>query len=207
MTSKRTAAPKERSKAPGEWEDRPIGELVLVLGRDFDRLHKRMITSAKRGYVSDADAAHARNLIRCLFALVEGVTFALKLDALGEHLDHDQLGPSGAGELVFEERYDLNNRGQIIKRPLRITVEQSVKFAFRFYSETYGVSNPLDTNSDWWHALKRAQVVRDRLMHPRQPEDLDITPAEIMDAVAAESGFRNCVGKVLTDKTAQSRRS
>ena len=159
-----------------------------------------MLASAKRGYVSDADAAHARNLIRCLFALVEGVARALKMDALGEHLDHDSLGPQGAQELVLEERYDINNRGQIMKRPFRIKIEQNVKFTFRFYSETYGVSNPLDTNSDWWHALKRAQVVRNRLMHPGQPKDLDIATKEIVDAVVAKTGFMKCVRQSVLGK-------
>lgn len=200
MTSKGPASRKKPRKAPGKSEDRTSGELFLVLSKDFDRLHARMLTSAKRGYVSATDAAHARNLNRCLFALAEGTAFGLKVDAMGELLDRGTFGPPGAKELVFEERYDLNKRGEIITRPLRVPVEQNVKFAFRFYCETYDISNPLDTNSDWWHALKRAQVVRDRLMHPRQPEDLDITPKEVMDAVVAKHGFIECVGKIVLRK-------
>lgn len=200
---------KRRSKntplqSPTDAEERPIDELMVVLGRDFDRLAKRMLASAKRGYVSSADAAHARNLVRCLFALVEGVTFAIKLWALGRHVDEGKRGPPGAGELVFEERYDIADKGEIVTRPVRITLERNVKFAFRFFVETYGIPNPLKTDSDWWRAFKRCGRVRNRLMHPRRPEDLDITPKEIIDAVTAEAGFRETVAGLLGHKGSRS---
>jgi hypothetical protein len=62
--------------------DPSTAELVVVLAEDFERLERRMMASAKRGHVNAADEAQARSLIRALFALVEGLVYAIKIDAL-----------------------------------------------------------------------------------------------------------------------------
>lgn len=200
MSTTRTPSRARESRTVAS--DRPIGELIRILGSDFDRLRKRMFTSANRGYVSAADAAHARSLIRSLFALIEGTTSALKMHALGEWLDREldsseKMQLVHYTQIVFEERTELDRHGRIVMRPRRFPIEQNLKFAFSFYSETFGVPNALDTDSKWWHASMRSQVVRDRLMHPRDPQDLDMTPKEILDALEAGHGFMHCVHAIV----------
>ena len=170
---------------------------MVVLGADFDYLRSKMITSAKRGSFTKKDATHARSLIRSLFALVEGIVFTLKLVAIARHLDRGSKGPTGAGELVFEERYDIDSHGEIVTRSMKIPLERNLRFAFRFFATTFGVRNELDTQADWWHAFRRCEAVRDRLMHPRSPEDLELLEQDIVDASVAENGFRNAVAKMI----------
>ncbi len=186
-----------------KYQNRPIGELITVLGEDFEYLAERMYTWAKRGTITNRDLTHARNLVRCLFALVEGVTFSIKLEALEKYFKEGRHDIRGIVELVFEERYDVDDKGGITIRPIRITTDKNVKLAFRLYSEIYGISNLLNTGSKWWAALRRSNNVRDRLMHPRDPQDLDISPQEILDAIEAENGFRDLVWKTLEAKKAK----
>jgi hypothetical protein len=125
--------------------------------------------------------------------MVEGSTHALKVKALEHHEALHSTVPPGAKEVVFEERYEVDNTGQIVTRPMKITWEQNVKFTFRFFSEVYSMPNPLRTDADWWQALKRCDKVRDYLMHPRTAHDLNIKPEIIRDVMVAERGF----GKAL----------
>jgi hypothetical protein len=182
----------------------PVGEVMRVLGRDFDYLAGKMTPSAQRGTFTQKDATHARSLMRALFALVEGVTHALKVTAMGYHLVQDKSSArTGVGEVVFEERYELGDKGEIVTKPMKITLDRNVKFAFRFYAETYSVENPLKTDAQWWHALKRCEKLRDRLMHPRRPEDLQLKTNDVVDALAAEHGFKETVTDLVSGGTVQ----
>jgi len=181
-------------------DDRSTAELVEVLSNDFHRLEKRMVTSAKRGYMSSADESNARSLIRALFALVEGVVYAMKIDALFVAEERGQPLSFAESALVFELRHELSDHGEVIERPANVTLERNVRFAFRLYAQVFGIASSLDTNSDWWHALRRSMRVRNRLMHPRQPADLDIGPKHVVDAVVAKRGFIQAVGETLRHK-------
>jgi len=169
--------------------DRSTVELIRTLNSDFERLVKRMLASAKRGHVSATDESHARNLVRTLFALIEGTIFIIKIEALFTAEEQGSKLPFQEAALVFERRHDLNNRGEIMDRPAKISLERNIRFAFQVCSRVFKCPNPLDPTSKWWHALQRSRRVRDRLMHPRFPAHLDVGPKEIIDAVAAQRGF------------------
>ncbi len=170
--------------------DRCTVELVITLASDFERLVKRMLTSAKRGHVSPSDASHARNLVRTLFALVEGTVFLMKIEALftAEEQGSRTLLSRVCAGFRAASRFERRS-GEVVERPANISLERNIRFAFRICSQVFKCSNTLDTNSDWWHALKRSRRVRDRLMHPRLPGNLDMGPKEIIDAIAAQRGF------------------
>ncbi|MFY9327502.1 MAG: hypothetical protein WAO76_05705, partial [Georgfuchsia sp.] len=50
-----------------------------------------------------------------------------------------------------------------------------------------------DPSSEWWGCLKKTIKVRDRLMHPRMPLDIDISDEEVVDALKATEGFFNAL--------------
>ncbi len=143
--------------------DRPLGDVIRILGDDFDRLTRRMMASANRGAFTDTDASHARSFVRAFFALVEGTCNALKMDALGQMLDDDREIEPGVKEIVFEERYDLDGKGRGVVRPFTYPVESNVKFAFRIYAEAYGRQYSLDTSAEWWAALLEMKSTRNHL--------------------------------------------
>jgi len=169
--------------------ERGTKELIMILNSDFERLVNRMVQSAKRGYISKADESHARNLVRTLFALVEGTVYALKIEALFAADEQGRELSMLESMFVLEIDYDLNDKGEIVDRTQKIKLENNIIFAFRLCSQVFRCSNTLDKKSDWWQALKRSIHVRNRLMHPRFPSDLDMGGKEIIDAVAAQRGF------------------
>jgi hypothetical protein len=180
--------------------DESVGEVAKVLVSDFQLLSSRMKSSARRGTYTAKDATHARSLLRALFALIEGTTHAVKVMTMNYHpLLSTKPLPPGALEVVFEERYDVDDKGRIVTRPMKITLESNLKFAFRFCAETLGVQNPLRTDAVWWQALKRCNRRRDYLMHPRTAEDLHLDFATIADAMAAEKGFGETLHVLLDE--------
>ena len=177
--------------------DRSVGDVMTVLGKDFDYLASKMEASSRRGTFTVKDATHARSLVRALFALVEGVTYALKITAYDCHVSYKRALPPGATEMALEHRYELSDTGEIVTRPAKITLDRNLKFAFQFYAATFSATNSLKTNTDWWQALKRCEKLRDRLMHPRRPDHLAVMPRDVVDAVKAERGFKQAVVELI----------
>lgn len=168
--------------------ERALGELILILGKDFERLQRRMETSAKRGNFTETDESYARSLIRALFALVEGTCNAIKVDALGKLLDSGSVQPEVVN-VTMEQRFDLDDKGRIVQRSLTYTWDKNVRFAFAQHALAYRCKNWLDPSQEWWSALVAVSKVRDRLMHPKRPEDLDLVPSDVVCCIRAKSGF------------------
>jgi len=182
----------------GEQEERAVGEIIDILAEDLNRLRKRILLSAKRGTFTDNDAANARAFVRAFFAFVEGTCNALKVQALGDLLDDDELDVEpGTVDIVFEQRYDLDDHGEIVVKPLVYSLQKNVKFAFRLYSVASRRSNPLDTSASWWAALLEMSKVRDRFMHPKKPVDLDVAPHDVCRCVEAMHGFWSAVRRMV----------
>ncbi len=97
--------------------------------------------------------------------------------------------------LVVEVDSDLNDKGEVVERPARLRLASNVRFAFRLLERATGGSFRIDPSSDWWSSLRRTIAVRDRLTHPRFPEDIDVSGEEIVTALKAKVGFE----KTLSD--------
>ena len=59
----------------------------------------------------------------------------------------------------------------------------------RLSRSRYGKHQDADVSLTWWEKLKEAIKVRDRLMHPRFPSDLDVSPQEVIATITAKAGF------------------
>lgn len=175
-----------------------------TLGEDVERCHGELVECLNRGE-TDADGAisadyeyYARQLIRAIIAYIEGVTYSIKLWAILrckqsgiEFSDHELY-------MAFEIDSELNDKGEVVERPARIRLANNVRYALRLHARARGVDDQLDPNADWWAALRNTIKVRDRLTHPRFPEDVEISGDEIVAALKAKAGFENAL---IPDRT------
>lgn len=70
-----------------------------------------------------------------------------------------------------------------------ITNSANIRFAFTLLERAHGYPSQFDASSEWWFCFRESTKVRDRLMHPRMPEDLDVSGDEIIKALKAKNGF------------------
>ena len=84
-------------------------------------------------------------------------------------------------------------------RPAKLRLAENLRFAFRLLGKRYPAVPGLDPlTSEWWTHFENAERVRDRLMHPRKTEDLDLRPQEVLTALKAHDGFKMEVRKFKT---------
>jgi hypothetical protein len=176
-------------------QGRTTKELIETLGEDFDRCYQNILQSFDEGTIDDnglldADYEfHARQLIRAAFAYIEAVTFSVKITAATHCLQRRVSISPQERYLAGEVDYDLDDKGAVIERPARIKLSRNIRFALALYERAHKIQPPFDPSSEWWCHLRESTRVRDRLMHPRMPEDLDVSPNELINVIRAKQGF------------------
>jgi hypothetical protein len=147
-----------------------IREMIWTLGQDckehYEAIHINNSQTHKRAYV------------RSVFAFIEGVLHRTKIETL--HIGI-LLGSISSYELVVLEgaRLEVDDKGRVTYKPLYPAFLNNVQFTFRTFSKSIGSSFELNTTGQGWKNLRRAVKVRDRLMHPREATDLQVSDAEI----------------------------
>lgn len=116
-----------------------------------------------------------RSYVRSIFAAIEAITFGIKRVTLqmSKHrqikLDVDEL------ERLKEVRIDSYGKPQ--KRFLPFS--DNIKFAFNVFAKVHGFHCVAQFGDSGWQAMLEAVSVRDRLMHPKSSQDLEVTARDI----------------------------
>jgi hypothetical protein len=178
-------------------EERSTAELILILGEDIDRCHRRLIQAIDAGTVEpngDVSADyefHARQLIRAIFAFIEAVTFSIKVRAAAYCLAKKRDISDGERYFSVDLEHGLTDKGQVVDRPAHIRLADNIRFAFALQEKALGCAAVFDPAAKWWSCLKSSIKVRDRLTHPKLPGDIDIDGDEIIAALEAYNGFKS----------------
>jgi hypothetical protein len=90
-----------------------------------------------------------------------------------------------------------------VERPALINLSRNIRFAFRLYEKVFDHKPKFDVEARWWGCLQRSIKVRDRLTHPRDPEDLDVLAKELIEALEARQGFRELLQAYIADENAR----
>ncbi|WP_372747853.1 hypothetical protein [Litorivivens sp.] len=181
--------------------ERTTTELIVSLGEDFERCHQLVLDAIEDGkaedgyYVNRDYEFHARNLIRSGLSLIEAATFSIKVQSANKCIekgipisDHERF-------LSIEIDADIDDKGQVVERPAKIRLTSNIRFAFGLLERASGTKTTFDPQLDWWSFLRKTIRVRDRLTHPRMPEDIDIGGEEVVDALKAVEGFEKVVAQ------------
>lgn len=177
--------------------DRHTGELIMTLSNDFERCLENVKQDVQEGVKQDDGSTladhefNARQLVRSAFAYIEGVSFAMKIAAIDDAITNEVELSQAEIDFAFEISYQLNDKGEIIKGSPHIKLTRNIRFAFNLYSKAHSLDKVFNAGEEWWSKLKESIKIRDRLMHPRSPEDLDIEPSEVITVAAAVRGFES----------------
>lgn len=130
-----------------------------------------------------------RAFVRAAFSFIEGIVFGMKQFAL--ELAETRKVSFDAGEISFirEEASALTHSGEIQTKPTKITLETNLRFAFRVFAKGGGATYVLDVSGADWQRLRRSIAIRDRLMHPKLVEDVDVSNEEFKDVMFSSTWF------------------
>lgn len=140
----------------------------------------------------DADYEfHARQLIRAVFAYIEATTFSIKAWSAARCMEEDIEITPEERYFATDTEYDLNDRGEVVESVAKISLAKNIRFAIVLNRRAHKMLEPFDASVEWWGCMKEAIRIRDRLTHPKMPEDLDVSGDDIAKVLKAKKGFED----------------
>ncbi len=124
-----------------------------------------------------------RIYVRSVFALVEGMTAAYKRLALAEHARGTVTFSAAEVALLRGVTYEVTESGEAVERRKRLSFSSSVKLGLRAFARALCGRDDVDFSTAGWQALYQGSRIRNRLMHPCTPADLELS-SEDLDFVA-----------------------
>jgi hypothetical protein len=193
MNSKtpRSELPQNAPERAGEGQkDEHLGKAVSNVARGQESIIRLWIqlvadvATARAAMVSNDTQFARRQFVRATFAKLEGFTSALKQFCLrSPTLETDCSAAEIA--LLREETFSLDDKGEPRVTANHLKLAANIQFAFRMYARFCDLRFSLHTSESEWSDLKLAMAVRNRLMHPKKPEDLTVSEAEVKSASRA----------------------
>ena len=176
-------------------DERTTQELMEELGDDCSRCHT-MLAECLRSGERDEDGGvkadyefYARLLVRAVFAYIEAVTFSVKASSAGRCMELDIDITPQERYFATDTDYELNDKGEIVKTSAKIPLAHDIRFAIAMNRKANGIPDPFDASVEWWSCLRKAIKIRDRLIHPKMPGDLNVTGEDIVKVLKARDGF------------------
>lgn len=180
-----------------------------IFERIYGTLQKDVLPETNTtGRLDDCTALNQRdrrNLIRSIFAFFEGVSYWLKVVAAAS-ADAGGFGTLTEDEAALciesdQKSLTLTDKGELSVRidTPKLRTLPNVRFAFRIFAKAHNIPFALDAGSRGWQAITETNKVRDRLMHPRDPNKLNVDNDEIKTAAEAFNWFHEQANKMLHD--------
>jgi len=149
----------------------------------FQLLHQDVAASLamiqRESVTNTVDLFWRRAYVRSVFAFIEGVTYRMKLLAFEDKDKPDVNFLPEELAFLLEEDFDLNEKGEVISTPAKISLTKNIRFAFKAIARASSINYELKVGDYGWDALRKAAKVRDRLMHPKSIEDLVVSNDDI----------------------------
>jgi hypothetical protein len=168
-------------------------EEFLALVETFDRRDKLFKTLLNDSIASkNASKAEPQNqylrrtVVRTSFAMIEGLLNILNqtvVDVCKSNfftLNNEEL------EKLTEETQTKNGG----RRPKFMSLGNKLLFSFEIFARKMGgIEYLVDTTTDGWKEFEIAILIRNRLMHPRFPEDMILDENQMMTVLNATGWF------------------
>ena len=141
-----------------------------------------------------------RDLIRAVFAAVEGLNWQLRQGLVATHSNHLSLNHHEVAALL-DETYAVNERGEISPQPRFIPLSSAIRMVVRIISRIRP-EYTMDFGHVGWSLLKKSIEARNRIVHPKSLNDFNVSDDEVKDALRAFAWFLAYVIEVMREQNA-----
>lgn len=147
----------------------------------------------------------SRTAIRCLCAHIEATLYTFR--TMAEKIGALSNAPFDAEEIeILTEQRKVMIRGVETVRPKWLQFPDSLKESFRLFAKAVGARVTIDYGVEGFSDLRKVFEIRNRLMHPKQPFDVQVSERDLDTADRAIAWFNDAHIGVLDQCHAHLRR-
>lgn len=143
------------------------------------------------------DSAARRALVRAVFAYIEGSSFGFRSAALSLACIRNVSLTVAESLICREVTYALNEKGQVEERQILSPSLANLRFALAIFSKVAGAPYDFPAGDSQFESLQVAQRIRNRLMHPRRIQELEVSPEEQAIVTGALDWIREQQTKIV----------
>jgi len=132
-----------------------------------------------------------RSFVRAVFALIEGSVFNLKEVALNVSVHKPTRFSKAELAMLEEVSYELNDKGETKTQVKFIPLTKNMRFAFDTAARAFNVSYTLVVDDEGWSKFRDALILRNRITHPKQIDDLQLSDDEVQVVADTATWFLN----------------
>jgi len=138
-----------------------------------------------------------RTYLRAFFALVEGLNYQLKQICLQFCKYNTNLFTFKELSLLHESSYSINDNNSITSHAKFLPILKNLPFTVKCYAKAHNSNFSLLVNKDGWYSFRYAVKIRNRITHPKNPDNLTITDDDLIKIGEATAWFRDNITALL----------
>jgi hypothetical protein len=174
-------------------------EKFKTLGDVTRRIQKLLEDACEaENYLKNNDSQFARRTyIRSVFAYMEGTIWLLKQLIIQTVFQSKavtnplQLLSLAELALLSDVSYDLKDNGEPYEQPKFLPTSKNLRLTVSVLNRFTGGSIDLQTNSTTWNRFNQTIQVRNRITHPKNAGEIDITNEENQHAIEVCNWFNS----------------
>ena len=156
-----------------------LSTMISIVGNDSTVCYDNLVASLSSG--DDKNDFWARLLVRCFTSSVETGTYMLKKGAVSIIRSRGLTPLPGEEFITCEVAYALAEDGKVRERPLVLRIGDDFRFGIRLMAKAINVDTDelASYDTQGWSAFKKVVDMRHKITHPRDPEDLTFSKADL----------------------------
>jgi hypothetical protein len=174
-------------------DDGPLNEFKSALDDYrvlFKDLSEDFVAWLKIIAGGDSSQLVRRAMVRSYFALVEGTLYRMRRFALHAHaLSGIDLGCDESVALN-ELSYSIDDKGDINSRAQFVPLTNSLRFTVKILGRALNQPLSFDYSDSQWQAFRASIDIRNRLTHPKNANDAQVSNDDIDTIKAGSDWFR-----------------
>lgn len=136
-----------------------------------------------------------RSYIRSVFAIIEGCVWVLKQTILHAPVRKGRIKKLALAEyaLLSEKAYELKNNGAICEQKKYLKLQDNIRFTFGLINKYFKSGCELGVGTKSWDNFLKAQKIRDRITHPKGPDEIEISDSDLKICKSTSSWFNKLI--------------
>lgn len=130
-----------------------------------------------------------RMYIRAAFGFMEAGIYCIKQLTYGSSGRPDVEFSRAEGILLLDESYALDSKGEAVTSPFGMSLMENLRFAVKAFARAHYSGFELAEDDEGWAKLRRSIEIKDRLMHPKNGDDLFVSEEEVNVVIEATDWF------------------
>lgn len=170
-----------------------LGDITQPIVQLLDDAH-----SAEQLLLEHDEPFYRRSYIRSTMAAAEAVVWFLKQVCLRAAKERGRGLSIGEIALLSDRTFELKSNGRIRSHPKYLKLPDNIRFTISTCNRMFATEADVGAGGMGWNSFLAAIEIRNRLAHPKQAADLNVSDEELETCKSSSAWFNQLIASFVT---------